>query len=50
MIKIKKIDTEQLEKIKGGTMISVWTGIVIAAVVIFISGIIEGITNPKECS
>ena len=48
MIKIRKIDEIELENIKGGA-ISVWTGIAIAAIVIFISGIIEGITNPQKC-
>ena len=49
MIIIVKLDNETLETIKGGATISVWTGIAIAAVVIFISGIIEGITNPQKC-
>ena len=48
MIKIRKIDEKELESIKGGAL-SVWTGIAIAAIVIFISGIIEGITNPQKC-
>lgn len=50
MIKIKKIEVEELDKIKGGATISIWTGIVIAAVVIFLSGVIEGITNPERCN
>ena len=48
MIKIRKIDEKELESIKGGAL-SVWTGIAIAAIIIFISGIIEGITNPQKC-
>lgn len=51
-MKIKTINNEQLENIKGGatTAFSVWTGVVIASIVIFISGIIEGITNPERCN
>lgn len=49
MINIKQIVNEDLENIKGGTSITVWTGIVCSAIVIFISGIIEGITNPSKC-
>ena len=40
---------EDLDKIKGGAAVSIWTGIVIAAIVVFISGVIEGITNPERC-
>lgn len=50
MIKIKNIEVTELEKIKGGASISVLTGIVITAIVVFISGVIEGITNPKRCN
>ena len=49
MITIRKIDEKELENIKGGAALSVWTGIAIAAIIIFISGIIEGITNPQKC-
>jgi len=48
-IKIKEINKEDLEKIQGGAAVSIWTGIAIAAIVVFISGIIEGITNPERC-
>lgn len=47
---MKKIEPEKLEEIKGGATISVWTGIAIAAAIIFLSGIIEGITNPERCN
>ena len=44
---MKKIDDEGLEKIKGGEAISaVWIGLAVAAIVIFISGVIEGLTKP----
>ncbi|MBQ3297654.1 MAG: hypothetical protein IJG97_02490 [Bacilli bacterium] len=49
MVKISKISDEKLEKIKGGTTISVWTGIAIAGIVIFLSGVIDGLINPKGC-
>lgn len=50
MIKIERINTENLEKIKGGATITVWTGLAIAAIVVFLSGVIEGITNPERCN
>ena len=50
MDKIKIIDKNQLEEIKGGATISVWTGIIVATVIIFLSGVIEGITNPERCN
>ena len=50
MIKVKEITKEEQENIKGGEMISVWTGIVIASIAVFLSGIIEGITNPGRCN
>jgi len=50
VVKIKIIEEKQLNQIKGGATISVWTGIVVAAIVIFISGVIEGITNPERCN
>ena len=40
---------EELEKIKGGTSITVWSGIICSTIVIFISGLIEGFTNPSKC-
>lgn len=49
MKKIKKLDEQQLESIKGGAVPYVWIGIAIATFLIFLSGVIDGITNPKEC-
>lgn len=46
---MKEISNEQLENIKGGTAMTVWTGIIISTIVIFVSGLIEGITNPEKC-
>ena len=52
MIKIKTIKNEELENIKGGatTAFSIWTGIVVASIIVFLSGVIEGITNPERCN
>jgi len=49
VIKIKQISTNELEKIKGGAAISITTGLIITAIVVFLSGVIEGITNPERC-
>lgn len=47
-----KLSEENLENIKGGEGIAaaVWIGFAITAAVIFISGVIEGITNPERCN
>ena len=51
MVKIKVVDNNNLEKIKGGEAISaVWIGLAVAAIVVFLSGVIEGITNPERCN
>lgn len=48
---MKRIDEENLEKVKGGEGASaVLIGIAVAAALVFISGIIEGITNPERCN
>ena len=47
---MEKIASDKLEEIKGGATISVWTGIAITSAIIFLSGIIEGITNPERCN
>lgn len=49
VIKIVKVDNTQLEEIRGGAVPYIWIGIGIAALVIFLSGVIDGISNPKEC-
>ena len=43
-----KIDDAKLENIKGGGY--GWIGALIAAVTIFVSGVVEGYTHPKKCS
>ena len=46
-----RISDDNLDRIKGGTISeTIWTGIAIASLTIFISGIIKGITNPGGCS
>lgn len=45
---MKLLERCELDNITGG--FSVWGGIAIAAIVIFISGVIEGFTNPGRCS
>lgn len=41
------LEKEKLEKINGG---SVWTGIAVAAIIVFLSGVLEGFTNPGRCN
>ncbi len=47
---MKALNMETLESIKGGTSAPIWIGIAIAAVVIFLAGVIEGIVNPERCN
>ncbi len=47
---MKKIEVNQLDKITGGATLSVGTGVLIATIIIFLSGVIEGITNPERCN
>ena len=49
VIKIVKLKDEELEKIEGGTVPYIWIGIAVAALLIFLSGVVDGIVNPKEC-
>ena len=48
VISMQRMDNNSLAKINGG--FSVWTGLAIAAIVVFIARILEGFTNPKECN
>ncbi len=50
MRQIVNLGVTDLETIKGGTSTPIITGIIVAAIVTFISGIIEGISNPRGCS
>ena len=48
---MKVVENDKLEKVKGGEGIAaVWIGLAVTAIVIFISGVIEGITNPERCN
>ena len=46
---MKIMENQELERISGGAVPYIWIGIAVAAVIIFLSGVIDGITNPKEC-
>lgn len=48
---MSRIESNELEKIKGGEGVAaVWIGLAVTAAIIFISGVIQGITNPSKCS
>lgn len=49
MITIERIDDEKLDKISGGAVEWIGIGIAIAAIIIFLSGVFEGYTNPGRC-
>lgn len=42
------VEMLELDQVKGG--ISGWVMVGIAAVVVFLAGVFEGITNPNPCS
>ncbi len=44
---MKNLEKDELNAITGG---SVWTGIAVAAIIVFLSGILEGFTNPEGCN
>ncbi len=45
---MKVVKDEKLKQINGG--FSAWVGVGIAAAIVFLSGVIEGITNPRRCN
>jgi len=49
VIAIRNLTVKELESIKGGEGFTIWMGLGIAALIIFLSGVIEGITNPEAC-
>ena len=49
VIKIIKVEDTQLEEITGGSVPYVWIGIAVVALIIFLSGVVDGIANPKAC-
>ena len=46
---MNRIDNDELKRIKGGFEVNAWVVLGIAAAVVFISGVISGITNPERC-
>lgn len=44
-----KISDDKLDKISGGGVEWLGIGLAIAAIVIFLSGVFEGYTNPGRC-
>ena len=49
MIVIVKVADQELEEVRGGAVPYIWIGIAVAALIIFLSGVVDGIANPKEC-
>ncbi len=47
---MKKVDIEELDEIRGGSLEWIGIGLGISALVMFLSGVIEGYTNPGRCS
>lgn len=48
--RIKRISDKELDKISGGGVEWFAVGLGIVTLIVFISGIIEGYTNPGRCS
>ena len=44
---MKTLNLTELEQIKGGVF--GWTVIGISAIIVFLAGVFEGITNPNPC-
>ncbi len=44
---MKKLTEEEMKKVEGG--ISVWIGVGIAALTVFLAGFLDGIVHPKNC-
>lgn len=49
MINIERISDDKLDKISGGGVEWLGVGLAIAAIVVFLAGVIEGYTNPGRC-
>ncbi len=49
---MRRIDDNKLDTINGGMTVAtaVLIGVGISAVIVFLSGLIEGITNPERCN
>ena len=44
---MEKLTTQEMKRIEGG--VSLWVGIGIGALAIFLSGVLDGIIHPKRC-
>lgn len=44
---MQSVNNFELDKVKGG--VSGWVVVGIAAVVVFLAGVFEGLTNPDPC-
>lgn len=44
---MKKMTMEEMKEIKGG--FSVWAGLGIAAIIVFLTGVIDGFVHPNSC-
>ncbi len=44
---MEKLTDKEMKRIEGG--ISVWVGLGIGAIAIFLSGVLDGIMHPKAC-
>ncbi len=45
---MKSLNQESLKNMKGG--FSIWAGVGIGALIIFLSGVVDGIVHPKACT
>lgn len=45
---MKNLDNKELEEITGG--FNVWVAVGIAAMITFVSGIVDGIVHPNKCT
>lgn len=47
---MKLINDKDLDSIKGGGVPPVLVIVAISAIVVFLAGVIDGITNPEKCN
>ena len=47
---MRLINDNELDNIKGGGVSPVLVAVIVTAVVIFLAGVIDGITNPERCN
>ncbi len=46
---LQNIDYKNMEKITGGSSTLAGVALIVTAVIIFLSGVINGYTNPEKC-